>query len=100
MTPNKLEKIKSKVLKRVSFLKIYNIKSVSENALESKLDRWLEFNKNNFEMYWDWVITCFCCLQLAYFLFIVNCKFKLQTLPIDLNLVTLQGLSVLPATSL
>jgi hypothetical protein len=40
MTPNKLEKIKSKVLKRVSFLKIYNIKSVSENDMESKIDGW------------------------------------------------------------
>lgn len=42
-------------------------------------------------MYWDWVITDFCFLQLAYFLFIVNCKFKLQILPIDLNLVALEG---------
>lgn len=92
--------MKSKLLKTVSFLKMYIIKLLFENALESELDRWLEFNKNNFEVYWDWVITCFCWLQPAYFLFIVNRKFKLQILPIDLNLVALQGPSVLTASHL
>lgn len=51
-------------------------------------------------MYWDWVITCFCCLQPAYFLFTVTRKFKLQILPIDLNLAALQGPSILTASCL
>lgn len=51
-------------------------------------------------MYWDWVITSFCCLEQAYFLFIINREFKLQILPIDLNLVALEGPSGLTASRL
>ena len=51
-------------------------------------------------MYWDWVITGFCSLEQAYFLFIVNREFKLQILPIDPNLVALESPSGLTASRL
>ena len=51
-------------------------------------------------MYWDWVITGFCSLEQAYFLFIVNREFKPQILPIDPNLVALESPSGLTASRL
>lgn len=94
------KKIKSKLLKTAIFLKVSIIHSLSGNALESKLDRWLEFNKNNFEVYWDWVITCLCCLQPARLFFIGNRKLKLQILPTGWNSAALQGPSVVTASCL